>query len=114
MPASTWRLAGVSSTIRMLAGCPAPLSGFSGFIAGSCCGTVEDRTTPRSAPGEPGAREMTRAIQDPVAPAHPGQGRPLCRQGSTGFYWGRAPGGRVPLPQGDSVAFLVVFDLIHE
>src|SRR5450432_140871 len=31
MPASTWRLAGVSSTTKRLAGCPAPLLGFSGF-----------------------------------------------------------------------------------
>jgi hypothetical protein len=31
IPASTWRLAAVSSTIRMLAGCPAPRCGCSGF-----------------------------------------------------------------------------------
>src|SRR5437868_3444058 len=45
MPASTWRLAGVSSTTRMLAGCSAPLFGFPGFTEGSCFRTVDDRTT---------------------------------------------------------------------
>ena len=57
---------------------------------------------------------MTPAIQDPVAPVDPGLGRPLCRQDLTGFYGSRALGGRIPLPQGDSATFLVVFDLIHE
>src|SRR3954469_18382226 len=43
IPASTWRLAGVSSTIRMLAGCAtlAFLSGLVGFNGGSCAEKVE-------------------------------------------------------------------------
>src|SRR4051794_30493549 len=57
---------------------------------------------------------MTRAIQVPLAPFKSGPGRLLCRQDLTGFYWSRALGGRIPYPQCDSVAFLVVFDIIHE
>src|SRR4051812_17008259 len=114
MPASTWRLAGVSSTIRIPADCPASLLGSSGFNAGSCPRTVDVRTAPRSTPGEPRAREMTRAIHDPVAPIDPGRGRPPCRQDSTGSCRSRAVGGRIPLPQGDPFAVLAVFDLIHE
>src|SRR4051812_41004172 len=34
MPASTWRLAGVSSTTRMPATCPTPVLDFSGFNGG--------------------------------------------------------------------------------
>src|SRR5688572_21968532 len=41
MPASTWRLAGVSSTTRMLAGCPAPRSGPSGLNGGPPTEEVE-------------------------------------------------------------------------
>src|SRR5437868_8757118 len=41
MPASTWRLAGVSSTTRMLAGCPAQQLGFGGFNGGSGAEEVE-------------------------------------------------------------------------
>src|SRR4028119_1191313 len=88
IPASTWRLAGVSSTTKMLAGCPAPLFGFPGFTEGSCIRTMGDRTTPRTVPSA-------------AARSCGGRGpRPL--------------GGRVFLPQRDVVAFLVVFHLIHE
>src|SRR5215218_3349863 len=41
MPASTWRLAGVSSTTRMLAGCPTPRLGSSGFNGGPPTEEVE-------------------------------------------------------------------------
>src|SRR4051812_3163416 len=73
MPVSTWRLAGRSSTTRMLAvlatafspaagpartGCPAPLPGISGCMGGSCSRTVDDpkaRTRP-SSPDRGGVR----------------------------------------------------------
>src|SRR3954471_5491013 len=41
MPANTWRLAGVSSTTGMLGGCPAALSGGSGFKGGSRAEQIE-------------------------------------------------------------------------
>ena len=57
---------------------------------------------------------MTRAIQAPVAPVNPGRRSPLCRPDLAAFCWSRALGGRILLPQGDSAAFLVVLDFIHE
>src|SRR5436305_1817245 len=97
MPASTWRLAGVSSTTRMSAGRPASFCGLSGFKAGSCCRAVGTlgRITTRSRP--PTAAEL-----------------PVALGGSNNSRRGRATGGRVPLPQGDSVSLLVVLHLVHE
>src|SRR5438270_12614713 len=42
MPASTWRLAGVSSTTRMPAGCPAPALAFFGFNGGPPTEEIEE------------------------------------------------------------------------
>src|SRR3954453_17238293 len=114
MPASTWRLAGVSSTTRMPAGCPASRFGVSGINAGSCSRTVDDPTAPRGAPGETMARGLPESSKLRSRASIARRRRHLFRQGFTGTYRSRAPGGRVPLPQCDPVAFLVVFDLIHE
>src|SRR3954447_6192025 len=42
MPASTWRLAGVSSTTRMLAGLPTVALGVSGFNVGPSAEEIEE------------------------------------------------------------------------
>src|SRR4051794_34165922 len=114
MPASTWRLAGVSSTARMLAGWAASRFGVSGINAGSRSRTVDDPTAPRGAPGETMARGLPESSKLRSRASIARRRRHLFRQGFTGTYRSRAPGGRVPLPQCDPVALLVVFDLIHE
>src|SRR4051812_27732460 len=64
----------------------------------------------------PENREPAKRLQqtDPVAPIDPGQKIPVGREGLTGSFRGGALGGRIPLPEGDSVPLLVVFALTHE